>query len=67
MARYATGTATDIRPQWDSNPVLTSTSQQVAGMRCTKPLNQLGYHYKATITMELTILEGLSEQGLHTG
>ena len=32
MARYAAGTATEICPQWDSNPVLTSTSQQVASM-----------------------------------
>ena len=33
MARYATGTATEIRLQWDSNPVLTCTARQVAGMR----------------------------------
>ena len=33
MARYASGTATEIQPQQDLNPVLTSTSQQVAGMR----------------------------------
>ena len=33
MARDATGTATEILPQLVSNPVLTSTSQQVAGMR----------------------------------
>ena len=36
MARYATSTATEIRPQWDLNPLLTSTSQQVAGMRFTQ-------------------------------
>ena len=30
MARYATGTATEIRTQRDSYPVLTSASQQVA-------------------------------------
>ena len=35
MARYTTGTATEIRPQRDSNPVLTSTFQQVASMRFT--------------------------------
>ena len=33
MARYATGTATEIQTQRDSNPVPTSASQQVAGMR----------------------------------
>ena len=33
MARYATSTATEIQPQQDSNPVLTSTAQQVAGMQ----------------------------------
>ena len=33
MARYATGTATEIRSQRDSNPVLASTFQLVAGMR----------------------------------
>ena len=32
MARYTTSTATEIQPQPDSNPVLTSASQ-VAGMR----------------------------------
>ena len=34
MARYTTaaGTATEIQPQRDSNPVLISISQQVAGM-----------------------------------
>ena len=37
MARYATGTATEIRPQWDSNPVLTSTFQQVAGRHLDRP------------------------------
>ena len=37
MARHATGTATEIRPQRHSNPVLTSTSQKVAGMQCTNP------------------------------
>ena len=35
MARYATITATEIRPQRDSNPVLTSTSQQIVDMRFT--------------------------------
>ena len=33
MARYATGSATDIQHKQDSNPVLTSTSKQVAGMQ----------------------------------
>ena len=33
MARYATGTATEIETQRDSNLVPTSASQQVAGMR----------------------------------
>ena len=33
MSRYATGTATEIQTQRDSNPVLTSASQQVAGMQ----------------------------------
>ena len=32
MARYATGTATENQTQRDSNPVQTSTFQQVAGM-----------------------------------
>ena len=32
IARYATGTATEIQTQRDSNPVLTSASQQIAGM-----------------------------------
>ena len=43
MARYATGTATAIRPQQDSKPVLTGTFQQVTGMEfsiVTKP-NQI--------------------------
>ena len=45
MARYATGTATKIHTQRDSNPVLTSTSQQVAGTQFSIATIQLGYHY----------------------
>ena len=42
MTKYTTGTATEIRPQRNSNPVLTSTSHQVAaGMRFNS-------HYKPT-------------------
>ena len=33
MVRYTTGTATEIQPQQDSNPLLSSTSQHVADMR----------------------------------
>ena len=39
MARYATGTATEIQTQRDSNPVPTSASQQVAVMRFSSHYN----------------------------
>ena len=43
MARYVTGTATEIQTQQDSNPVLTSASQQVAGMYISKSLKKKCY------------------------
>ena len=42
MARYATGTATEIRPQRDSNPVPTST------------LHYYYYYFPTTITFIIT-------------
>ena len=41
MARYATGTATEIQPRRDSNTVLTSTSQQVPGIHSGMVLQQI--------------------------
>ena len=46
MARYATGTATEIQTQRDSNPVPTSASQQVAAGKDTSYVGRyvmLGY------------------------
>ena len=37
IVRYTTGNATEIQPQWDSNPVLSSTSQLVLDMRLSDP------------------------------
>ena len=33
QARYTTDTATEIRPQWDLNPTLPTTSQLATDMR----------------------------------
>ena len=50
MARYATGTATEIQTQRNSNPVLTSASQQVAGMRFSS------YIIRGSVTLALTLV-----------
>ena len=48
MVRYTTVTATEIRPQWDSDPVFSTTFQLIADMRLSD--------YPSTMITKLLLL-----------